>query len=91
MSSVTEVRIPSILFDSGCTNCGSCGGPKISVSEILARPGMMVQKDQLLLTLETNKAVFDVHAPCDGRVIDLLVSEKDLVEENQVFLSLQVN
>lgn len=88
MNKVTEIKVPEILFDAGCTNCGSCGGPKITIAELSVVPGMHVKRDQVLIVLETNKAVFDVRSPCDGQVLELFFAEGDLVEERQVFLSL---
>ena len=38
---------------------------------------MRVKKEQELVVLETNKAVFDVRSPCDGQVLSLFFSEGD--------------
>lgn len=90
MGEMIAVNIPVLAgADSGCTNCGSCsGGRRAVVLDVWVAAGLWVEKDEPLLTLETNKAILDVQAPCRGTVHTLQVKVGDSVEEGQLFLQI---
>jgi pyruvate/2-oxoglutarate dehydrogenase complex dihydrolipoamide acyltransferase (E2) component len=48
-----------------------------TVTRILASPGTVVETDQDILEVETNKATLSVTSPCRGRIDRLLVQEND--------------
>ncbi len=89
MVKLTEARIPALsALGSSCTQCGNCGGPAISIAEMLVCTGQRVEKDEPLVMLETSKAIVEVHSPCAGQVQALLVAQDEPVEAGQVFLLL---
>ena len=74
----TEVRVPDI------------GNYKdVPVIEILVQVGDRVDKDQGLLTLESDKATLEVPAPMAGRVSAILVKLGDTVSEGVAVLTLE--
>jgi dihydrolipoamide dehydrogenase len=62
---------------------------ELSVSEILASVGDSVYADDPLLSVESGKAVLDVVAPVDGRVVDIRVAAGDRVESGRVVAVLE--
>lgn len=59
-----------------------------TVTKWLVREGDVIQKDQPLLEVATDKADTEVPAPAAGRVVKLLVSENDVVPVHSVLLQL---
>jgi dihydrolipoamide dehydrogenase len=55
---------------------------QIPVIEILAQPGDMIDKDQSLLTLETDKATMEIPAPMAGVLVEWLVKLGDMVSKD---------
>ncbi|MBA2127405.1 dihydrolipoyl dehydrogenase [Hyphomicrobium methylovorum] len=53
----------------------------VPVIEVLVKPGARVAKEDALLTLESDKASFDVPSPADGVIVDVLVKVGDRVSE----------
>lgn len=89
MSEIVEVNIPQLAAAGlGCTNCGACGGQKARIDEILVSNGEWVDEGTVLITLETNKAVLEVEAPCSGEVAAILVDAGEPVDDGQLFLLL---
>lgn len=70
MAEVKEARVPDI---------GNFDG--VPVIEVLIKAGDTVQKDQGLVTLESDKATMEVPAPFDGTVKEVKVKEGDEVAE----------
>ncbi len=50
-----------------------------------------VKKGQDLIEVATDKATFDVPAPCDGVLIKILRKEGDSVKANEVIAEIQEN
>ncbi len=73
-----DIRVPQIAE-------GVTGGTVVSIQ---VKAGDLVKKDQVLLELETNKAVAGIHAPSAGKVSQVLVKEGQQVVVGQVLLSL---
>ncbi len=89
MSEMIEVRIPALsAMGAGCSNCGSCGGQRITIDEIFVAAGEWIIEGDAMITLETNKAIVDVNAPCTGEVLAVLVEAGESVEEGAIFLLL---
>ncbi len=78
MSNPTEVTIPDI---------GDI--QSVDVIEVLVAPGDSVQRDDPLVTLESDKATMDVPAPCAGTVIEIRIAVGDQVSEGNVILLLE--
>jgi dihydrolipoamide dehydrogenase len=78
MSQTIEIKVPDI------------GGFKgVAVIEIAVKPGDTVEKEQTLITLETDKATMDVPSPAAGVVKELKVKVGDKVSEGSAILMLE--
>jgi dihydrolipoamide dehydrogenase len=77
---VTEVRVPDI------------GDFKdVPVIEVLVKPGDRVEKEQPLVTLESDKATMEVPSPSAGTIAQLRVKVGDKVSEGSVLLTLDAD
>ena len=63
----------------------------VPVIDILVSPGDQVQKEDPLLTLESDKATMDVPAPESGAVGEILVTVGDTVSQGDALLVLDTN
>src|SRR6056297_610716 len=73
MSNKTEIRVPDIGdFD------------KVPVIEVLVAEGDTIEKEQSLVTLESDKATMEVPSSKAGKLVELKVSEGDEVSEGDV-------
>ncbi|MDY1550115.1 dihydrolipoyllysine-residue acetyltransferase [Luteibacter sahnii] len=72
MADVKEARVPDI------------GGKAVPVIEIMVKVGDRVEKDQSLVTLESDKATMEVPAPFAGVIKELKVNVGDEVDEGAV-------
>ncbi|MEM6496256.1 MAG: biotin/lipoyl-containing protein, partial [Pseudomonadota bacterium] len=61
----------------------------VPVIEILVSPGDVVQPEDPLVTLESDKATMEVPAPQAGKVVEILVAVGDAVSEGSVILTLE--
>ncbi|GAB4116143.1 MAG: dihydrolipoyl dehydrogenase [Sideroxydans sp.] len=78
MSQTIEIKVPDI------------GGFKgVAVIEIAVKAGDTVEKEQALITLETDKATMDVPSPSAGVVKEMKVKLGDKVSEGSVILLLE--
>ncbi len=73
-----EVRLPDL---------GTPG--EVTVLELLVRVGDQVEKEQALLTLESEKATMDVPATAAGKVARILVKAGDKVSSGTAVLELE--
>ena len=55
-----------------------------NVWKIQAAVGDKVSEEAVIMVLESMKMEIPLEAPCDGRLIELLVKEEDQVDEDQV-------
>ncbi len=60
-----------------------------NVWKIETKVGDQVQAEDVLLILESMKMEIPVEATCSGTVSELLVGEKDTVEEDQVLVIIE--
>jgi dihydrolipoamide dehydrogenase len=73
MSNKQEIKVPDIGdFD------------KVPIIEVLVSQGDEIEKEQSLVTLESDKATMEVPSPAAGRLVELKVSEGDEVGEGDV-------
>ncbi|MGN6381811.1 MAG: dihydrolipoyllysine-residue acetyltransferase [Dyella sp.] len=77
MADLKEARVPDI------------GGDKVPVIEILIKVGERVEKEQSLITLESDKATMEVPAPFAGVVKELKVALGDEVAEGTVIAMIE--
>jgi pyruvate dehydrogenase E2 component (dihydrolipoamide acetyltransferase) len=73
-----EVRVPDI---------GNVD--RVSVVDVLVRPGDVVHVDDPLITLESDKASMDVPSPAAGKVVEVKVARGDKVGANALILLLE--
>ena len=59
---------------------GEDAGDECTVSFWHVEVGEQVRKDDPLVEMATDKAVFDVPSPLSGRVVEILVQEDDVVK-----------
>ncbi|PLX62849.1 lipoyl domain-containing protein [Sedimenticola selenatireducens] len=87
MSEPIEVHLPAMpeCWDS----CGNCSDAAVLVSEILVRPGERIERDDPVITLETDKTTLDIPTPCAGRVTALHIDIGDAISEGMLILTLQ--
>lgn len=79
MAQTVEVKVPDI------------GNFKdVDVIEVMVKVGDKVEKEQGLITLETDKAAMDVPSPYAGTIREMKVKQDDKVSEGSVILALEV-
>jgi pyruvate dehydrogenase E2 component (dihydrolipoamide acetyltransferase) len=77
VASLKEVRLPDIGDFSG-----------VEIIEILVAPGDLIQPEQSLLTLESDKATMEIPSPDGGEVQSIAVKLGDKVSEGDLLLTL---
>ncbi|AMP89844.1 dihydrolipoyllysine-residue acetyltransferase [Legionella pneumophila] len=75
-----EVSIPDI---GGATD--------VDVIDILVKPGMEIEKDQALITLEGDKATMDIPSPYAGKVMEMKIKLGDKVSQGIPILILKIS
>ncbi|MGH8307073.1 MAG: dihydrolipoyllysine-residue acetyltransferase [Gammaproteobacteria bacterium] len=79
MAKTVEIKVPDI------------GNFKdVDVIEVMVKTGDKIEKEQGLITLETDKAAMDVPSPNAGTVKAMKVKQGDKVSEGTVILTLEV-
>ncbi len=63
----------------------------VPVIEVLVKPGDLVNAEDSLVTLESDKATMDVPAPQSGRVRDVRIKVGDKVSEGTVIVTLETS
>src|SRR5688572_26451143 len=77
MSKSIEIKVPDI------------GGFKdVPVIEVLVKPGDSVKKEDALITIESDKATFDVPAPQAGVVKEIKIKPGDKVSQGSLIVTL---
>jgi dihydrolipoamide dehydrogenase len=79
MSQTIEVRVPDI---------GDFAD--VPVIEVLVSPGDLVEEEQSLVTLESDKATMEIPSPAAGEIVELKVEVDSTVSEGSVIALLQV-
>lgn len=80
MSQAIEVKVPDI------------GDYKdVPVIEVLVKPGDVVEPEQSLVTLESDKATMDVPSPAAGVVKDIKVKVGDAVSQGSLIVVLEAS
>jgi len=79
MSQLVEIKVPDI------------GNFKdVDVIEVMVKAGDTIEKEQGLITLETDKAAMDVPSPYAGTVKAMKLKQGDKVSEGSVILTMEV-
>ncbi|MGN6655855.1 MAG: 2-oxo acid dehydrogenase subunit E2, partial [Rhodanobacter sp.] len=79
MADLKDARIPDIGHDG------------VPVIEVLVKAGDKVEKDQSLVTLESDKATMEVPAPFAGTIREMKLKVGDEVSEGTVIATLEVD
>lgn len=67
------------------------GASDVDVIDILVKPGMEIEKDQALITLEGDKATMDIPSPHAGKVIEMKIKLGDKVSQGTPILTLKTS
>ena len=76
---IKQVTVPDL---SGASN--------VDVIEVLVKPGDVIQKEDSLVTLETDKASMDVPSPFSGTIKDIQLAVGDTVQEGDNILTIEI-
>tara|TARA_B110000261_G_scaffold82877_1_gene95206 strand:- start:7250 stop:7555 length:306 start_codon:yes stop_codon:yes gene_type:complete len=60
-----------------------------NVWKIEVKPGDKVEAEDVIMILESMKMEIPVEAPCAGTIKEILVSEEDAVDEDQVLATIE--
>ncbi|MGP5311126.1 biotin/lipoyl-containing protein, partial [Vreelandella alkaliphila] len=66
------------------------GDTDVEIIEIAVSEGDVIEAEDTLITLESDKASMDVPAPKGGKVLKVLVKEGDTVSEGDDIVELEV-
>ena len=80
MTQTIEVKIPDIGDFS-----------EVAVIEVLVKPGDVIQAEDSMVTLESDKASMDVPAPSAGTVKEVRIKVGDMVAQGTVVLTLETS
>ena len=80
MSDAIEARVPDLGNDAG-----------VPVIELLVKVGDVVQKDQGLLTLESDKATMEVPSPVAGEIIEVIAKIGDELKTGDLVAKIRVS
>lgn len=67
------------------------GAENVDVIEVYVSPGDVINADDPIIVLESEKASMDIPAPKGGKVISVLVKEGDTVSEGDAVLELEMD
>ena len=79
MSELIEARVPDLGSDAG-----------VPVIELLVKVGDTVQKDQGLLTLESDKATMEVPSPLAGEIVEIIAKLGDELSAGDLVARIRV-
>lgn len=83
----TTVRMPK--YPECWKSCGSCASGNVFILELLVTVGDVIERDDIILTLETGKVALDIPSPYAGRVIAIHVTAGDTVDEGTPLVTLE--
>jgi len=66
------------------------GADKVEVIEICVQPGDVVEEEQSIVVLESDKASMEIPSPKSGKVIGLKVKEGDSLSEGDAILEMEL-
>ncbi len=78
MANIEEVKVPDIGdFDA------------VEIIEVAVSEGQLIEAEDALITLETDKAAMDVPSPIAGRITQLLVKRGDKVKQGDIIVHVE--
>lgn len=66
------------------------GADKVDVIEVCVQPGDVIEVEQSLVVLESDKASMEIPSPKAGKVVSLKVKEGDALSEGDAILELEI-
>jgi pyruvate/2-oxoglutarate dehydrogenase complex dihydrolipoamide acyltransferase (E2) component len=69
--------------------CGSCGNGEVMIDTVHVKPGDRIRADEPLITLETGKVALDIPSPCEGTIVDVLVSDGEAIAEERPIVTIE--
>ena len=78
MGNILEITVPVLE-----------GTESVPVTDISVSVGDDVIQGEDLVVIETEKTAIDIPSPVSGKILEILVSVDELVEEGQVLLKLE--
>jgi pyruvate dehydrogenase E2 component (dihydrolipoamide acetyltransferase) len=66
------------------------GADKVDVIEVCVQPGQMIEVEDSLVVLESDKASMEIPSPKAGKVISVKVKEGDALSEGDAILELEI-
>jgi pyruvate/2-oxoglutarate dehydrogenase complex dihydrolipoamide acyltransferase (E2) component len=79
MSKIVNVEVPDIGDFSD-----------VDIIEVLVSKGDIIAEEDPLITLESDKASIEIPAPSAGKVVEVVVSVNDKVNQGDLILKLEV-
>ncbi|MBU3069549.1 dihydrolipoyllysine-residue acetyltransferase [Aestuariicella sp. G3-2] len=67
------------------------GADKVDVIEVCVEPGQVIEAEQSLVVLESDKASMEIPSPKGGKVVSLKVKEGDALSEGDAILELEID
>ncbi|MGH1373874.1 MAG: dihydrolipoyllysine-residue acetyltransferase [Cellvibrionaceae bacterium] len=67
------------------------GADKVEVIEICVQPGDVIEEEQSLVVLESDKASMEIPSPMSGKVVSLKMNEGDTLSEGDAIIELEVS
>ncbi len=82
-----QATTPQVVSNAEITyNLPDIGVDSAEIAEVLVNAGDMVEQEQSILLVESDKASVEVPAPVSGKVVKLLVNAGDTVSNGQEFI-----
>jgi len=79
VNSFEDIRVP--ILGEGITSARVC--------TLIAKPGDMISPDDPLCEVETDKAMFPIESPLEGKLIEWLIAEEDEVTVDQAIARIE--
>ncbi len=67
------------------------GADKVEVIEICVQPGDVIEEEQSLVVLESDKASMEIPSPKSGKVVSLKIKEGDTLSEGDAIIELEMS
>ncbi len=67
------------------------GADKVEVIEICVQPGDVIEEEQSLVVLESDKASMEIPSPASGTVVSLKIKEGDSLSEGDAIVELEMS
>lgn len=83
-----EIRLPT--FPECWDSCGNCAQGDVLVSEVRICAGQVLNRDDVVIVLETGKVALDIPSPHTGTVVDVFVTVGVKLTAGQLLCTLDI-